>query len=320
MPLYLTEDDVRKVLTMEVAVEAVEEAFRQFADGQAVNHPRARVGADGGALHFMAAASTGLGVMGTKTYGAVRGGGPDIRFYVQLISTTTGEVLAIIEASALGQVRTGAASGVATKYMAREDASTVGVIGSGYQAVTQLEAVSRVRDITSAKVFSRTAARREEFGEAMTSKLGIEVTPVDSGDACVEGADVVITITNSSRPVLLGEWLSPGAHINAAGSNHWMRRELDDQAIFRSDIIATDDVDQAKIECGELVHAIERGVKRWQQVRHLADMVSGTIPGRESDEQITLFESQGIALEDIAAGLRVYELAKEQGLGIVLPE
>ena len=319
MPLYLTEDDVGQVLTMDIAIEAVEEGFRQFAIGEAVNHPRARVEAGGGALHFMAASSSGLGVMGTKTYGAVRGGGGDIRFYVQLISIATGEPLAFIEASALGQIRTGAASGVATRYMARDNASTVGVIGSGYQAATQLEAVSRVREIASAKVFSRTAARRDEFAKAMTSKLGIDVTPVDSGEGCVEGADVVITITSSSRPVLLGKWLSPGTHINAAGSNHWMRRELDDEAVYRSGLIATDDVDQAKTECGELIHAIERGVKRWQQVRHLADVVSGTIPGRDGEDQITLFESQGIALEDIAAGLRVYELAREKGLGIELP-
>ena len=255
--------------------------------------------------------------MGLKAYGVTHGN--PVRFYVQLFSTDTGELLALLEAGDLGQVRTGAASGVATKYMAREDSATVGVIGSGYQARTQLEAVCKVRPIKSAKVFSRTAERRERFATRMGERLGIDITPVESGEECVADADVVITMTSANRPVLNGEWLSEGTHINAAGANHWMRRELDGDAVRRSDVIVTDEIEQAKMECGDLIYPAELGSIRWEQVRSLADVVGGIAPGRNSDTDITLFESQGLAVQDITTGIRVYHLALEKGIGSELP-
>ncbi|MCH7746443.1 MAG: ornithine cyclodeaminase family protein, partial [Chloroflexi bacterium] len=245
--------------------------------------------------------------------------GHDAKFYVQLSSTETGEMLALIEAFALGQIRTGAASGVATRYMAREDSTTVGVIGVGKQAGTQLEAVCRVRDIRLVKVFSRTPERRESFAAEMGQQLGISVVATADAEACVNGSDVVIIITNSSTPVISGEWLSAGAHVNAAGANSWMRRELDDEAVRRSNVIVADDVEQAKIECGDLIYPIEQGIIRWEQVRSLSEVVAGRAPGRVNADDITLFESQGIALEDIAVGARIYELAKANGVGRELP-
>ena len=318
MTLYLTESEVNQVLTMELALETVEQAFRLLSDGGATNGPRSRIRLPaGGLFNFMCAAAPGAGVMGLKAYGVAPGN--PVKFYVQLFSTETGELLALLEAGDLGQVRTGAASGIATKYMAREDSATVGVIGSGYQARTQLEAVCNVRPIKSARVFSRNPERRERFATRMSERLGIEISPVDSGEECVSDADVVITMTSTNRPVLNGEWLSEGTHINAAGANHWMRRELDGDAVRRSDIIVTDDIEQAKMECGDLIYPAELGSIRWEQVRSLADVVGGSAPGRTTDSDITLFESQGLAVQDITTGIRVYQLALEQGIGSELP-
>lgn len=325
MALYLSEADVNSALTMEVALECVARSFRLLGEGGATNSPRSRLRLPNrGVFNFMSAAAPGAGVMGLKAYGVTRGNAP--RFYVQLFSSETGELLALIEAGNLGQIRTGAASGVATERLARQDAESVGVIGSGYQARSQLEAVVKARGdsggIKRAKVFSRREGNREAFAEEMTQRLGIEVTPVASGEECAGDADVVITMTSASQPVLKGEWLKSGAHINAAGANHWLRRELDNDAVRRADVIAVDDLEQAKLECGDLIYPAELGIIRWEQARNLADFMDADVAkriGRTSAEQITLFESQGIATQDIVTGIRVYELALERGLGTALP-
>lgn len=325
MALYLSEADVNRVLTMEIALECVARSFRLLGEGKAANSPRSRLRLPNrGVFNFMSAAAPGAGVMGLKAYGVTRGNAP--RFYVQLFSSETGELLALMEAGDLGQIRTGAASGVATERLARQDAESVGVIGSGYQARSQLEAVVKARGeqsrITRANVYSRKHRNREKFAEEMTQRLGIEVTPVMSGEECVADADIVITMTSASQPVLKGEWLKDGAHINAAGANHWMRRELDNNAVWNSNIIAVDDLEQAKLECGDLIYPVELGMIRWEEVHSLADFMDANAAdriGRTSPEQITLFESQGIAVQDIVTGIRVYELALERGIGTPLP-
>ena len=318
MALYLTEQDVNEALTMDLALECVEEAFRLIAEGAATNSPRSRIRLPaGGLFNFMCAAAPGAGVMGLKAYGVAPGN--PVKFYVQLFSTESGELLSVMEAGDLGQVRTGAASGVATKHMARDDAASVGIIGSGYQARTQLEAVCKVRPVTSARVFSRSAERRTAFADEMSARLGIEIAPVGSGEECVAGADVVITMTSAGRPVLNGAWLDKGTHVNAAGANHWMRRELDGDAVRRSAVIVTDDIEQAKMECGDLIYPAELGAIRWEQVKSLADVVGGAAAGRTSDDDITLFESQGLAVQDITTGIRIYQIALERGLGVQLP-
>ena len=314
--MYLTESDVESLLTMEMALDAVEGVFRERGEGRATNRPRYRLPFEGGSLQVMSAAAPGLGVAGLKVYSAMRTGS---RFHVHLYDTKTGGLLAIIEANQLGRVRTGAASGVATKYMARGDASTVGIIGCGYQASTQLQALCAVSEIGAVRAFSPTAERRESFASDMTAALDIPVVPVATAEEAASDADIVVTITSASRPVLEGKWLRPGTHINAAGGNHWMRRELDEVAVRRADVLVVDDLEQAKIECGDIISPVERGVVLWEQVAELSDVVTGKVAGRQSDEQITLFESDGIALEDIATGLRIYELARERGVGSSLP-
>jgi ornithine cyclodeaminase/alanine dehydrogenase-like protein (mu-crystallin family) len=315
MAIFLTEQDVRSLLTMGDALEAVEEGFRHWAEGQATNDPRRRLRVAGGYLQVMAAADHALNITGFKAYTTGRAGG----FLVHLYRADTGELLAILQAGWLGAVRTGAASGVATKYMARPDASIVGCIGAGYQATTQVEAVCAVRPIREVRVFSRTPERRAAFAEAMTRRLGIPVRAVEGARECVEGAHIVITVTTSRDPVLSGEWLSPGVHINAVGSNSWMRRELDETTLRRATLIVADQVEDARQECGEIIWAVERGVIRWDQVRELRDVVGGLIPGRRSPDDITLFESQGLALEDIVTAWRVSRKALERGVGVELP-
>ena len=241
MPLYIKGSDVESLLTMKDTLAAVEEVFLRWGQGKAVNHPRQRTRMPGGALQMMTAVDTEAGA-GFKTNGD-RGVGN----IVQLYDSKTGDFLAMIEATALSAIRTGAASGVATKYMARADASTVGIIGTGHQAATQLEAVCAVRDIRSVKVYSRNADNRAKFAAQMEKRLKLPVNPVASSGESVEGADVVITITNSAEPVFEGKWLTPGTHVNAAGNNNWQHREVDETTITRSAIVAVDDLEQARL-------------------------------------------------------------------------
>ena len=269
-------------------------------------------------FHFMAAADSQHKVFGYKAYPSF-GGPAGAKMIVMLYDYESGGLLACMEGSRMGQIRTGAASGLATRYMAREGANTVAVIGSGFQARTQLEAVAAVRDIREARVYSRRQERREEFAKRSSERLNLDVRPVDSAQECVAGADIVVVITSARDPVLEGDWLAPGAHVNAAGGNHWMRREIDEATVTRADVIVVDDLEQAKMECGDLVWPEARGSFRWDMAHELQDVVAGRVVGRPSAESITLFESMGIALEDIAAAQLVYKKAKEQGIGQELP-
>ena len=254
---------------------------------------------------------------GYKAYTTFPGGGS--KFLVMLYHPETGELLSVMEAGALGQIRTGAASGLATRYMSRADASTVGIIGTGYQARTRLEAVCAVRAVKTVRAFSRTTEKREAFASRMSQRLNVKVVPVESPEECVRGADIAITITTSREPVLKGDWLAEGSHINAAGGNHWMRREIDDKAVERADLIVVDDLEQAKAECGDLIWPVERGAFRWTMARELGEVVSGGLGSQRHDNSISLFESQGVAIEDVAAAIHVYHKARERGMGQELP-
>jgi ornithine cyclodeaminase/alanine dehydrogenase-like protein (mu-crystallin family) len=221
----------------------------------------------------------------------------------------------LVEADKLGQMRTGAASGVATKYMSRRDSVTVGIAGTGWQARAQLEAVAAVRKIERIRAFGRDAERRAKFAREMTERLGVPVEPADSAEAAVREADIVVTSTTASKPVLCGAWIAPGAHLNATGANFAQKRELDDAAIHRAGIIAVDSREQAKLEAGDLIHAFREDPAAWSAVKELAEIVVDGTPGRTSERQITLFKSNGIAIWDVACAARVYELAVEQGRG-----
>ena len=294
MTRFFSESDVQNRLPMARAIDVLEEAFLLWSRGEAVDHARRRIRLGQGFFHIMTAAIYGYGVHGFKSYSV---GDSTL---VNLYDSSSGELLALLQAGHLGRIRTGAASGLATRHMARQGASTVACIGTGSQAETQLEAVCAVRNITGARVYSRSPERRRAFAETMSERLGIPVAPAESGQACVQGADIINVITTAREPVLEGEWLEAGQHINAAGSNHWMRRELDDEAVRRSERIVVDSMATAKIECGELIWAVDRAVVTWERVRELRDVMGGGAPGRFDDSEITLFESQGLAIEDVA--------------------
>jgi alanine dehydrogenase len=303
-PLLIRESQVRETLTMPRAIDALEAAFRDWAHGRATNQPRQRVHTPQGTLHLMGAAWHSKGYIGYKAYFSFPAG---TRFHVVLASAHTGELLALIEADWLGRLRTGAASGLATKYLARTDAATVAVLGAGAQAETQLQAVCAVRSIERAFVFSRTPETRAAFAARMTAQLNIPVHPAESVEQAVAEADVICTVTSAREPILQGAWLKPGMHLNAAGANALARRELDTFAVGRCERIFVDDPAQARVEAAELIVPIELRKLSWERVHPLAHLVGGLLPPRQSPEEITLFKSLGIALEDVAAAAIVYE-------------
>src|SRR5271156_1121372 len=317
MTILLSEPDVKSILTMPLALEAVENSFNRLADGTAQVHSRARLHIPGKSyLHYMAAADATSGYMGMKIYTSAREG---LRFLVPLFNVESGELLALIEADYLGQIRTGAASGVATGLLARADAEKIGIIGTGLQSRTQLEALALVRKITGVRAFSRNPEHRERFAREMTEQLGFPVIAVASAQEAVRGADIVVTSTTSTNPVLDGSWLAPGMHVNAIGANFPQKHELDGTAVRRCDIIVADSREQSKIEAGDLIQMYGDDKRRWDNVSELSEIIAGKAPGRSSPEQITLFKSNGIAIEDIVVAGWIYEIARERGMGRQVP-
>jgi alanine dehydrogenase len=316
MAILLRESDVEKLATIGMALEAVETAFRLQGEMKADNAPRRRCRLAHGVLHVMSASLPTLGLAGLKSYTSVGG---EAKFHIILYNAEDGGTLAIMEANLLGQLRTGAASGVATKYMARADASKLGIIGTGFQARSQLAAVCAVRKIQSITAYGRNQANRERFCAEMSAQLGIRVMAADGPEQAVRGMDIVVTATNSKEPVLNGAWLAPGTHINAVGSNHISRREIDVEAVRRSACVVVDSVEQSLLEAGDLVGAAEAGAFYWEDAQELGKVVIGEFPGREEDREITLFKSNGIALEDVAFAGRIYQAAVKAGLGEKIP-
>lgn len=312
MALFLDEQQVTELLSMHMAIAGVEDALRQQGLGTAINNPRTRVRLPTGQLQMMGGALPTLGVFGYKAYTAVKG---KARFHVLLYSAETGELLAMLQADRLGQMRTGAASGVATKYMARADARSVGIFGTGWQARSQLEAVCAVRTIQAVRAFGRDAGRRQAFCTEMSRQLGIAVEPATTSEVAVKGMDVVITATSARDPLFDGNWLEPGTHLNAIGSNSLIRREIDDTVVRRSALVVVDSKEQARIECGDLLGPLERGIIHWEQIRELGDVVAGFTLGRPQSSDITLFESHGLAIWDLASASSVYRAAKSKGIG-----
>lgn len=297
---YITEQQVLDTLTMPKAIDLVDQSFRQLADGTAVNHPRRRVMVPGGGsiLHYMAAGNTEY--FGIKVYSSNPKTGAHFQFL--LYRSADGLPLATIEANHLGQIRTGAASGVATKYLAREDAGVLGIIGSGFQAQTQLAAISLVRNLTEVRVWSRKPERREEFARQCSAKFGLPMRATLTAREAVEGAGIVVTATGSKVPVLEAAWISRGTHINAMGSNWLVKRELPTDLVMDiADVVAVDSVEDAYLESGDLMIPLqERPGAEFRAVELQA-------AHRTSPDQITIFKSNGLAAQDVAAASYVYE-------------
>ena len=306
MALYLTESDVGGLLKIEDALDAVEGSFRRLAAGVVENFPRTRLRLEAGQLALMAAADLELGVAGVKTYAAGRGGAS---FVVVLFDSASQELIALIEADKLGQLRTGAASGVAAKYLAREDARTLGVIGCGWQAESQVAAIrAALPSVERVVAYCRTEERLRAFCE----QVGAE--PGESHRDPAE-QDVVVTMTTSRDPVLRGEWLRPGALVCAAGANRPEARELDNAVIERAAFVCCDSREDAKVESGDLIEPVERGILDWLEVHELQEVVVGEVAGRQQPDDIVVFKSNGIAAWDVAVGALAVERARERGAG-----
>jgi ornithine cyclodeaminase/alanine dehydrogenase-like protein (mu-crystallin family) len=312
MPLYLTEKDVGSLIDIGATVEALEAAFTAWAKEAAVNYPRRRYRLMDGRLNVMLAADGASRRFAMKAYGS---NGATCH-HVLLYSADEG-LLAIIEAGVLGQIRTGAASGLATRHLAPPDARRLGMIGAGRQAYTQLLAVHYVRPLESATVFARDGERLRAFCERMSRETGIPVRPAASARAAIEGADIVVTATKSAMPVVATSWLSPKMHVNAIGANAVERQELEPDAFADAGIIVVDDVAQARGEAGELIALDQQGRLDWNRVCSLADLVTAR-HGSVERSGMTIFKSLGTAIEDLAAASIVYDGAKRAGIGAIV--
>lgn len=309
MPLYLTEDDVAALVDPVGALPVLEECFRRMAAGVVESMPRRRFAVDGGALAVMAAADRELGVGGSKSYAAVDGGGASV---VSLFSLQDGSLIAVLEADRLGQVRTGAASGVAARYLARDGAATLGLIGTGRQAETQLAAIrGALPAIERAVVWSRSPERLSAF----CSANGAE--PAESAQEAA-ACDVVVTATSSRDPVVRGDWLREGALVCAVGANRPHARELDNAALERASFVCCDSVEDARLESADLIEPVATGVLDWLEVHELHEVVAGETTGRQRDADLVLFKSNGIAPWDVAIAAEAVRLARERGVGRVL--
>lgn len=309
MPLYLTEADVAKLLTPADAIDAVERCFERLARGEVENRPRVRQKADGGAFAVMSAVDHELRLAGVKSYAWLPSGTP---FVVCLFDLDRGELAAVIEADKLGQLRTGAASAVAAKHLAGDGAKSLGVLGCGWQAESQVQCIrAAVPTIDRVVAYCRTEESLERFCEQVGAEAG--ETHRDAGNN-----DVVVTVTTSRDPVLRGEWLRPGALVCAVGANDRRARELDNAVLERASFVCCDSKEQAKLESGDLIEPIEQGILDWLEVHELQEVVAGEVQGRQSAEDVVLFKSNGIAAWDVAAGALALERARERGAGTEL--
>lgn len=316
MALYLTEAEVRQLLTMDLALEAVEVAHRAHGAGRAIDIPRNRTRTPTSALHILQGALLDAGVMGYKAYTTAREGNC---FFVHLFDAASGAPLAVLAADALGMMRTGAAGGLAARCLSRPESAVVGVFGAGWQAQSQIEALCRVRPIQRIKLHCRNEENRRVASADFSRRFGIEVTPADSPEATVRGSDIVVTITSAARPLFDGDWLAAGTHVTAAGSNSLIRQEIDEKAVRRAGLVCVDSRATALREAGDLLPVLEKGRLHEGQLVELGEVVAGVRPGRSDSQQITLFESQGMAIQDLSLAVRLVALARSRGLGTELP-
>jgi ornithine cyclodeaminase/alanine dehydrogenase len=324
MPLLLTRKDVQSVLTMRDAIAAVEEGFRQLAQGNVIMPQRTVIriaehhgihlgmpayvgGEDGGSL--------ALKVVTVFPDNPAKYGLATTIGTLLLNDPRTGALVALMDAGFLTAMRTGAASGVATKYLAREDAQSVGVFGAGVQARTQLLAVCEVRPIERAVVCDPIQEARETYATEMSEQLSIPVEATDDVRACVEN-DIIVAASSSKEPLFDGAWLVPGVHVNGIGSHSPDTRELDTKAIQRAKVVP-DFASACLVEAGDLLIPIQEGAITEDHIHaSLGDVVAGLKPGRESVEEITFFKSVGLAVQDAATAAQVYKLAQKAGVGV----
>jgi ornithine cyclodeaminase len=313
---FIKESEVGQLLPVEVAIERVEQAFRDRANGVAYDTPRERTKTPLGHLHVLQAASEPLDVIGFKAYFP----GKSARtFLVHLIRLSAGSLEAIIECDEMGIRRTGGATGVATRALSRPESSVVACFGTGRHCITQLRSVCAVRDIEEVRLYGRSEEWLREVQARINEHLDVRVKIAASPAQALDGADIVNIVTRAEVPVFNGETLPPGVHVNAVGSNALNRREIDVATLKAVDVLVVDSVEVAQRECGDLLPALEAGLIHWRNVPDLGDVLTGRHAGRTSNDQITLFESQGMGLQDLYVGHHVWQEALRRRIGVDLP-
>jgi ornithine cyclodeaminase/alanine dehydrogenase len=306
LPLYLSESDVESLITAGEAVPAIEACFLRMASGAVENVPRRRLQLDDGYFAVMFAADSELGYAGVKAYTVAAG---KAAFAVSLFDLETAELAAVLEANTLGQRRTGAATGVAAKYLARSGARTLGVLGCGWQAESQVDAIrATVPTIESVVAYCRTPGKLCAFCKKVDAKAA-----ESHREAATQ--DIVVTVTTSRDPVVRGEWLQEGALVCAVGANDPSKRELDNVVLERATFVCCDSREQARLESGDLIEPVASGILDWLEVNELHEVVAGELVGRQSDTDIIVFKSNGLAAWDVAIGAEVLRRARERGLG-----
>jgi ornithine cyclodeaminase/alanine dehydrogenase-like protein (mu-crystallin family) len=295
---YLTETEVAELLSPAEAVEAIEACFRRMAAGEVHNRPRYRLPLEHGALAVMAASDLGLGYAGAKVYSGFREGA---RFVVLLFRADEPQLVAVLDADGLGRLRTGAASAVAARYLARAGATSLGLIGCGRQADTQVACIrAALPAVDRVVAYCRTESSLRDFCERHGAEPG--ESPRDSAEC-----DVVVTITSSPDPVLRGEWLRPGALVCAVGANDGRRRELDNVVLQRASFVCCDSIEDARLESADLIEPVASGVLDWLEVHELQEVVAGETIGRQSEDDLVVFKSNGLAAWDVAAAAAAME-------------
>lgn len=316
-PRFYRESEVAQVLDMSTAVEVVDECLKQLAIGGAENVPRRRSRTSGFVLHSMSATAGYLNVAGWKEYATTKSGH---RFHVGLYDCESGLIKAVIEADRLGQMRTGAATGVASRYLASGPITQMGLFGTGWQAESQLEAIKAVHPLTRAFVYSRDETRRQSFAARMSDELQVEIIPVHDPREAVEDLPLVVTATASKRPVFDGSLLAEGALVCAMGSNWLQKAELDVNALRLADNVVCDSIEACKLEAGDFVEAQEQGYFDWDKPVELGAVLANLAVGRNNKDSVVIFKSVGLAIEDVALAEKFYQRAiANPGLGCSLP-
>jgi len=311
MALYLTESEVNKIIDIKIAIDSVEESFRMMANGEAVNKPRERLPLGSTSMNYMSAGIDSKNITGLKVYVPNSKG---TKFYVHIMNAESGEIISIIEANTLGQFRTGAASGVASKFLANRNSSKVLLVGTGFQSFTQALSIDSIFDLEEIYIYSRSEQNRRNFIDLHQSKFKSKLTEIEN-IFDPDDVDIVNIITNSKIPVIDEKIVKKGTHINAAGSNHSLRRELDTKTILKANNIFVDDLDQAKKECGDLIYPESLGLIQWRNIINFSDIFRFPKKYARHIDDITIFESQGLAIWDLVLANKLYTLAKENNLG-----
>ncbi len=322
MIVFLSESDVQTAITMPETLAIVEAAFGDYALGQATLLPRVSQTLPGttGMFRILGATLPRQEMFGLKTLTGFPGRRLDheVYFAILLFEMGSGALRAVISANYLTGLRTGAASGVAAKYLARADASSLGIVGAGVQAWYQAEALCAVRNIRTAKVFSRNNSKAAAFASRLQALLSVDAVAVDSAEDAVRDSDLVIAATSSSEPIIQGAWLKPGTHVSGIGANTQTKKELDPTCFEHARVVA-DSREHVITECGDLREAIESGTVKADLVyAELGELASGLKEGRASAEEITIFKSVGVALQDIAVAAALFEIARRCHAGTLL--